>query len=289
MQPSEPSFVRVSEAVDRVRLEAQVPVNLGDLDGHFPGHPVVPGFRQVMWTLAEANRAFSRDAAVTGFEALRFPTSLLPGAAMALELSHGDGVVRFSLSGDDGVFASGRVRLASGLEPHAAAPAPEVLSSRAELRLPHQGTMRWLDGVVSHTPTATTATAMLRSDTPWVGADGSCDPSVVIELLAQAMAAHGGCAAEAGTPPRRGFLVSARQIELRTPALRVGEPLWVRADHVRGELGMVAFRCTLGNGAAPQDEPDARDRALALGTLGAFVEAAPESANSPSEGAPSRE
>lgn len=274
MGPSQPTFTPQSSAAGSLRATARVPADLAHQAGHFPGHPIVPGFMQVAWALAQARAHLAVTGGVTTFEALKFPSPLLPGAECELELALAGEVLRFTLGGGGEVFSSGRLRISEELGVHASSAESAASASVAPLRIPHASSSRLLESVVRHEGPSLTALARLPVDAPLCDADGGGASCLAIELLGQAMAAHGGLSGSqaSAAEPRRGFLVSARRIVLRTRQFRLGERLWVRADHVRGEEGMVAFRCALGSGEIPGDEAEAQGRALAFGSLAAFVE-----------------
>ncbi len=274
MSASGPRFSPLSSAAGTLRLAGVVPEDLAHLEGHFPGHPIVPGFMQVDWALVQAAERLGVAAGVRAFEALKFPNPLGPGAPIELELALDVDQLRFRLGGGGQVFSSGKMRLDPALAGHEAVAEPHTLAAAAPLRIPHAGSMQLLECVVRHDAASTTSIARLSAGGPLCEADTGGSTCLAIELLGQGMAAHGGLAGQQEPAPRRGFLVAARRIALRTCRFRCGEQLWVRADHVRGELGMVAFRCALGSGEIPEDEVEAQQRALAFGSLGAFIEPA---------------
>jgi predicted hotdog family 3-hydroxylacyl-ACP dehydratase len=249
-------------------------VDLVYLEGHFPGHPLLPGFVQVHWVMALAREHLGVGASPGAIEALKFRAPLRPGQEFGLAIDASPDRLRFELGAGSEALSSGRVVLDERLPQHESAPEvpPAPPDAGLPLRLLQAGAMRVLERVLAHDARATVCEARIAETTP-LCERGAAPAWLAIELLAQAMAAHGGLVASTGAP-RRGFLVSARRIELRTRAFRVGERLWVRAEHQRGELGMVAFACALGSGAPPRSAEDARARALASGSLAAFVEPA---------------
>lgn len=285
--PSEPDFGPVVSGPGQLRVEALVPSDLAHFAGHFPGHPIVPGFAQLVWVEALARRGgLTSDATATvGVEALKFRAPLFPRSHFRIAIARQDDRLRFTLEDDAGAISQGRLVLgaakgavsaAESIDPASPPPGP---GEPWPLALPHAGNMRWVTHVLDHQPGSTTCRAVLPEPFPF-GSQGSEESGpaervsmcVALELLAQAMAAHGGLAASAGGPPRRGMVVSARRLDFAAAGIAPGERLWVRADHLRGELGMVAFRCALGRGKPPGDEADAQGRALAAGTLGAQIE-----------------
>ncbi|WP_245597980.1 3-hydroxylacyl-ACP dehydratase [Ottowia thiooxydans] len=107
-------------------------------------------------------------------------------------------------------------------------------------RIPHQGQMCLLDRVVSASPegvTCTTSTHLLP-DNP-MRIHGELGVACGIEYAAQAMALHGALIAELNGSelPKRGYLVSVRNVSLHVPTL----------DAVTGELTVAAL-CEADNG-----------------------------------------
>jgi predicted hotdog family 3-hydroxylacyl-ACP dehydratase len=122
---------------------------------------------------------------------------------------------------------------------------PEELA--VESVVPHAGNMVLLSRIVCHEEGATTCAVSvdeqdLFSEGPW-GVPGW----VSLEYMAQCVAVHAGLVARAqGEPPRIGFLLGSRHLELHTPRFRPGQQLEVRAQHVWGkEQGLVAFACSV--------------------------------------------
>jgi predicted hotdog family 3-hydroxylacyl-ACP dehydratase len=267
-----PELLALETSAGALRVRARVPVELVFLEGHFPGHPVVPGFVQVHWVLALARQHLGVSTPPSAIEVLKFRAPLLPAQEFELTLRATPQRLVFELDGAGQPASSGRFQLDDALpqhdpEPVLAAPSPPDLP----LLLPQAGRMRLLEHVLAHDPRATLCDAVIGPDTP-LCEDGVAPAVLGIELLAQCMAAHGGLSGREGPRPRRGFLVGSRRIELRTRGFLRGERLWVRAEHLRGEAGMVAFRCALGSGAPPGSDAEAQARALVAGSLNAFVE-----------------
>lgn len=256
-----------------VRVRARVPADLACFEGHFPGHPVVPGFVQIDWVVGLAREHLSAKGDVAAIEALKYRSFLVPEAEVeiALEL-HASGV-RFAYRGAGGELSSGRLRLDPSLAQHRPEPV-ETPSSGLPLRIPQAGRMRVIEAVTHHESGVTMCAARIGDATPLLR-DGRAPAWLALELLAQAMAAQGGLAlapaggVTAGAP--RVFLVGARRIELRTRSFAAGERLWVRVEHQRGETGLVVCECALGTGAVPAGGSEARARALAWGPLKAVV------------------
>lgn len=256
---------------------ARVPKDLVYLEGHFPGHPVLPGFVELDWVLGLAREQLALSEPLAAIEALKFRSLLLPGSEFELRIEPTAAGMRFAFASSDGDVASGRLRFAADVPQHA--PQPQAHTGSAPelpLLLPQTGAMRLLERVISDEQGVTLCAARIGVGTP-LCREGRAPAWLAVELLAQAMAAQGALAGGAARE-RRGFLVGARRIELRTRGFVSGEALWVRAQHLRGETGFVVCECALGSGDPPSEAASARERALAWGPLKAYVEAPATSA-----------
>ena len=275
MSAQAPQPLELVRETDALRLRARVPRDLACFDGHFPGHPVLPGLFQLHWVLTLAEQELGLADPPCALEALKFRRLLLPGDEFSLRVERGAAGLRFQFEAlpEGAASASGRVRLDAALLGHEAEPAPSPpdASAAPPLRIPQQGAMRLLERVLAHAPPVTLCEALVRETTPLVAA-GRAPAFLALELLAQGMAAQGALATEL-SPDRRAFLAGARRLELRTRHFTVGERLWVRVRHQRGETGFVVADCTLGVGADPGSDEEAARRALASGALTAYVEA----------------
>jgi predicted hotdog family 3-hydroxylacyl-ACP dehydratase len=270
-----PELLEVRRVEDTLRVRARVPADLVFLEGHFPGQPLLPGFVQVHWVLALARQHLAVSAPPAAIEVLKFRAPLLPRQEFELTIRATPRRLVFEQASSEQPVSSGRFQLDAALPQHEPEPAAWVPAGpdALPLLLPQAGRMRVLERVLCHDPRATLCEARIDPGTP-LCQHGAAPTELGIELLAQCMAAHGGLTAPDGRSPRRGFLVGSRRIELRTRTFRSGERLWVRAEHVRGEAGMVAFRCALGTGTLPGSDAEAQARALVRGSLNAFVEPA---------------
>jgi predicted hotdog family 3-hydroxylacyl-ACP dehydratase len=261
----------------RVHARGRVPEDLPQLQGHFPGRPVLPGIVQLQWALDVAREQLGVTGAPSALEALKFRRPLLPAEEFELRVDAARGL-RFEIDAPGENVSSGRARFDAEPPQHAPEPLALARSDRSDrsddwpLRLPHAGPMRWIERVVAHDAGATLCEGRFGDAAPRRG-DGYAPAWLALELLAQGMACQGGLAAgDAAT--LRGLLVGARRIELRTRGFAPDEALWVHVRHLRGEVGFVLCECALGTGKPPASDADARDLALARGTLTAFVESA---------------
>ena len=265
-----PELWDVQRAGGRLRARGRVPADLPHFAGHFPGQPVLPGVVQLEWALALARERLGFEGTPNALEALKFRAPLLPGEEFELELELAS-ALRFELRSGPRSLCSGRVRCDAPPTQHAPEPLSEPPPGDRPLRLPHAGAMRCVERVLAHAGASTLCRASVPATSPFC-VDGVAPAWLALELLAQGMAAQGGVVG--GGAGRRGMLVGARRIELRTRGFAAGEPLWLHVHHLRGEIGFVLGECALGVGKLPTAAANARAAALACGTLTVFVESA---------------
>lgn len=112
--------------------------------------------------------------------------------------------------------------------------------------VPHTGTMVLLDQIEHWDETGLQASVVVRADAPFVDANGM--PAWVgIELMAQTIAAFGGCCARrASQPVKIGFLVGSRRYIASQAYFPIGARLQVNVKEIiTGEQGLSVFECTL--------------------------------------------
>jgi predicted hotdog family 3-hydroxylacyl-ACP dehydratase len=113
--------------------------------------------------------------------------------------------------------------------------------------LPHRGTMRLLNEIVSCTDDALAAHAMVDPGAWYSDAQGAMPAWIGIELMAQAIAAHVGLIAmRAGGRARPGVLLGANRYEAHESAFAPGARLRVEAKELlKSEQGYGAYACTI--------------------------------------------
>ncbi len=261
-----------------LRARGRVAPDLVYLDGHFPGHPIVPGVVQLDWAIGLAREHLGLDRAPSGVPVVKFRAPLLPEQDFALTV-HAGRSLSFQIDSDGGVVSSGRVSLDGDVPQHDPAPAPAPAEPASwPLRIPQAGRMRLLDRVVAHDEGGTVCAARICATTPFCR-DGRAPAWLAVELLAQGLAAHGGLAGGARVVGRRGFLVAVRALSFATRGFAEGEELWVRAEPVRAKGSFAAADGEVGTGAPPAGRAEARRRALCRGSVTAWIEGADAAAS----------
>lgn len=142
--------------------------------------------------------------------------------------------------------------------------------------VPHTGTMVLLDQIEHWDETGLQASVTIRNDAPFVDANGM--PAWVgIELMAQTIAAFGGCCARrASQPVKIGFLVGSRRYIASQAYFPIGAQLQVNVKEIiSGEQGLSVFECTLqgpGNISASANinvfQPEDPEQFLQSGQVG---------------------
>jgi len=89
----------------------RVPAGLAHFEGHFPGHPVVPGVAQVGWVLEIVRGPLGAPAAPLRIDALKFNRVIRPGDEVRIRVDRKDAGRRFSfrIDSETQVFSSGRI------------------------------------------------------------------------------------------------------------------------------------------------------------------------------------
>ena len=111
--------------------------------------------------------------------------------------------------------------------------------------LPHAPPMILLDQVLGVDAQAVAAVVTIRSDHPFIAAEG-VPVQVGIELMAQVCGAYAGAnALAAGDPVKLGFLLGTRRYQAYDDWLRLGDRLEVRASLTFRDEEMGVFDCRI--------------------------------------------
>ncbi len=116
-RPREPQLLREERDVSGLRRLVEIPMDLAQLEGHFPGHPIVPGVAWLGWALDAATEWLGSSLELRSVETLKFKGTVSPGARAWLVLtSRGDGSetdgLRFRVEAGGREVVSGRLGLA---------------------------------------------------------------------------------------------------------------------------------------------------------------------------------
>ncbi len=113
--------------------------------------------------------------------------------------------------------------------------------------LPHEADAVLIENVRAIDAYTTCATATLQRQTPFSDADGACPSWLVIELMAQAIAAGVGLREfQPGVRPRLGLLLGVRDFVCSAGNFAAGNTLEFEVkESTRDERGMGVFDCAL--------------------------------------------
>ena len=90
-----------------------VPSNAPFFEGHFPGHPVLPGVVALDWMLAAAENLLERPAAAMTLLNVKFQIVIEPGARLELTLvPKSEGYLLGTIRSEAGVHATALIPVA---------------------------------------------------------------------------------------------------------------------------------------------------------------------------------
>ena len=96
---------------DRAQLALRIEPELIWFDGHFAGHPVLPGVVQVHWAIRLGEKHLAIDGTFDSIQALKFMHVITPPAELVLDLnySHEAKRLQFRYLDAERVYSTGRV------------------------------------------------------------------------------------------------------------------------------------------------------------------------------------
>jgi acyl-coenzyme A synthetase/AMP-(fatty) acid ligase len=110
--PDAPERLSSTRSENALEARVRIPWDLAQLDGHFPGTPVVGGVTQLHFAMGALAELLGEPPALASLEALKFHDVLLPGQELLLRVERrDDDRFRFSLADaerPERTFASGR-------------------------------------------------------------------------------------------------------------------------------------------------------------------------------------
>lgn len=108
--PQRPAVRSLAREGSTVEMTLLVDGGLPVFDGHFPGHPVLPGVAQVDWAVTFGREHFDLPAGFVGMDALKFQRVIVPGLRVTLKLElQAPGRLAFRYESALGPHASGRL------------------------------------------------------------------------------------------------------------------------------------------------------------------------------------
>lgn len=109
--PRRPPLRVLQASPTSAELRLQIEPSLPQFDGHFPGHPVLPGVAQVDWAIRFGRELFALPPRFCALEALKFQQVITPGLTLSLTLTFKpeSGQLSFKYESARGAHASGRV------------------------------------------------------------------------------------------------------------------------------------------------------------------------------------
>lgn len=219
-----------------LQAEVEIPAGSPLFDGHFPGHPILPGIAHLA-QVREALRS-QRDAEILAIRNLRLRQPVRPGDRLMLRLAAtgADGYLRFDLRRGAELVSQGEVAIGSaGADSSAAAgplPAPPPLGAgdmqpHPATLLPHTPPARLIQTILAVGDIDIVSTAVIPADHP-LASHGKAPGFLGLEAAAQAAACLQALARQGDGEPPLGYLVGVRQADLAS-SLPCGAPLEVGA------------------------------------------------------------
>ena len=225
-----------------IGLTVGIPASSPLFEGHFPGHPILPGVAQ----LAFVEKALGAPLAEVRAVKLRRPVG--PGEVLELSLGDpdGDGWTRFELRRGEEAVSSGSGRTAPATSPPDLPPL-DVLSPVEDL-LPHAPPARLIRGIIETSPEGIVAVAEVPPGHPLVE-NGLAPALLGIEAAAQAAAVLEALQRTDAPGPRIGYLVGIREARL-LGAFPAGRPFRVTARLQGGAFPLSIYEIAVDGIAA---------------------------------------
>ncbi len=109
--PTEPILKDLRRTAEGVEIDIFLPRDLFYFQGHFPGHPILPGVAQIEWAVRLADRHLGLDIGSAREFQVKFRAVIQPEENLTLVLRHSsdDRHLRFEFRGKQGVRSSGSI------------------------------------------------------------------------------------------------------------------------------------------------------------------------------------
>lgn len=235
------------------RFRIAIPPSSSLFEGHFPGHPILPGIAHLA-LVERALRDFAGGTGLSAVRALKLRRPVAPGDALDLciGLSAADGWARFELRRGEEAVSGGAVRMDPPRDPRWELAEPALPAASPEFPpvdslLPHAPPARFICGILAASAEEIVCAAEIPSLHPLV-AGGRLPAFAGIEAAAQAAAVLEALNRRQETPgPRIGYLVAVRQARFAVPALTAGRPMRVTARLQGGAFPLSIYEILVGD------------------------------------------
>jgi predicted hotdog family 3-hydroxylacyl-ACP dehydratase len=235
-------------------------------EGHFPGHPILPGVTQLTLVVEALARERGAPTALGGIAFVRLRQLVRPGERLRLATDvRANDTLRVALTREGTPVMNGELRF--GL-PTADRPAADALPGLADappvdVLLPHKPPMRFVTGVLGEAADGLVCSAQVPSNCPLV-AGGVAPALAAIEAAAQTCAlweAMRRWRDGPGAGPRTGYLVGLHHVSLFAAEVPADTMLTVtvKLDALASPLAHYAMQVDMGG------------RCLLHGTLATFI------------------
>ncbi len=110
-----PPLTSESVTSDGLRWTFTVPPDLPFFEGHFPGHPILPGVVALGWMLQGAERLLGRPLGAVELLNVKFQVVILPGTELTLTLEpKAGGRLQAAVRSAEGTHASALIPAQDG-------------------------------------------------------------------------------------------------------------------------------------------------------------------------------
>jgi 3-hydroxyacyl-[acyl-carrier-protein] dehydratase len=211
----------------------EIPAGSPFFQGHFPGHPILPGVAQLCLVQQALSEERGESVWIAEIPALKLRSPVRPGDDLDLTWSDPDDdtIVRFSLRRAEEVVSTGSLRLgAAGESPVPDLPAldpyPAASASPVASLVPHAPPARLIRDILAASATELTGLAEIPAGSPFV-AGGRAPSFLGLEAAAQGAAILEALSRRDAPGARIGYLVGLRNVRCRVPWLPVESPFLV--------------------------------------------------------------
>jgi 3-hydroxymyristoyl/3-hydroxydecanoyl-(acyl carrier protein) dehydratase len=214
---------------EQVELPLALPQNA--CNGHFPGHPLVPGVLQLQLVAEALGIGQASDVAVGAIPRVRFRKPILPDDETHLEARRTDSTWRFRIITKKRIVTEGALEMAT--LPHLAPVAGEAPTQDeielSERLLPHRAPMLLVHRVLESGDGWGSCDASVSSEAQFARG-GSIPALAALEVAAQSLGLIEGAAASEEGSPRIGLLVGIANARLAAATFPAGSKVTAQVE-----------------------------------------------------------